>query len=126
MTQDDATQRVMAWVRRYEQAWRSNDVGAVSGLFTPDARYRRSPYEAPEVGHDAIGAMWSEDVGQAFDVSAEPVAVQGRTAVVRLQVDYRTPPQQYRDLWLLHFAADGRVEDFEEWAYWPGAPYTAS
>jgi hypothetical protein len=25
----------------------------------------------------------------------------------------------------MHFAADGRVDDFEEWAYWPDKPYTA-
>jgi hypothetical protein len=24
------------------------------------------------------------------------------------------------------FTDDGRVRDFEEWAYWPGKPYTAS
>ena len=32
--------------------------------------------------------------------------------------------QEYRDLWVLRFAADGRVEHFEEWAYWPDKPYT--
>jgi hypothetical protein len=47
--------------------------------------------------------------------------------VVRLLVRYETPEvQEYRDLWLLRFAADGRVEDFEEWAYFPGQPYTAA
>jgi hypothetical protein len=60
-------------------------------------------------------------------VRAEPVAVQGATAVVRLLVRYETPDEQeYTDLWLLRFAADGRVEDFEEWAYFPGQPYTAA
>ena len=24
-------------------------------------------------------------------------------------------------MWLLRFAPDGSVADFEEWAYWPGA-----
>ena len=32
--------------------------------------------------------------------------------------------QEYRDLWVLRFAEDGRVEHFEEWAYWPDKPYT--
>jgi hypothetical protein len=32
--------------------------------------------------------------------------------------------QEYRDLWLLSFADDGRVEHFKEWAYWPDKPYT--
>ena len=26
----------------------------------------------------------------------------------------------------MRFAADGRVENFEEWAYWPGKPYSAN
>ena len=32
--------------------------------------------------------------------------------------------QEYRDVWILRFAPDGRVDDFEEWAYWPDKPYT--
>jgi ketosteroid isomerase-like protein len=117
---------VMGWVAGYERAWRGGDVGAVAGLFTEDAAYRRSPYEEAEVGHAAIRALWLEDEGETFTVRAEPVAVEGRSAVVRLEVRYGPPTQQeYRDLWVLRFAADGRVEDFEEWAYWPGQPYTA-
>lgn len=58
---------------------------------------------------------------------SEPVAVDGASAVVRLLVRYETPGrQEYRDLWLLRLAADGRVEDFEERAYFPGQPYTAA
>ncbi len=56
----------------------------------------------------------------------EVVAVDGPTAVARVLVRYLAPKEQeYTDLWLLRFAADGRVEDFEEWAYWPGKPYSA-
>jgi ketosteroid isomerase-like protein len=118
---------VMYWVAGYERAWRDGDADAVAGLFTEQARYRRSPYERAEVGHAAIRAFWLEDDGTTFTVRAEPVAVEGHAAVVRLEVRYGDPaPQEYRDLWVLRFAADGRVEDFEEWAYWPGQPYTAN
>jgi hypothetical protein len=117
---------VMRWVAAYERAWRDGDRAAVTRLFTEDAHYRPSPYEEPEVGHAAIQAFWLEDEGVTFTVSAEPVAVEDRTAVVRLEVHYLQPRrQEYRDLWVLRFAADGRVEDFEEWAYWPGRSYTA-
>jgi ketosteroid isomerase-like protein len=117
---------VMQWVAGYERAWRDGDLDAVAELFTEDARYRPSPYEEAEVGHAAIRAFWLEDEGQTFTVRSEPVAVQGRDAVVRLEVHYGEPVRQdYRDLWVLHFATDGRVEDFEEWAYWPGQPYSA-
>ena len=117
---------VMRWVAEYERSWREGDVGAVDTLFTPDAHYRPSPYEPAEVGHEAIRAFWLDDEAEVFTVKAEPVAVEGRDAVVRVEVRYGEPlRQEYRDLWVLRFAADGRVEDFEEWAYWPGSSYSA-
>ncbi len=116
----------MRWVGGYERAWRDGDLAAVAELFTEDARYRPSPYEESEVGHEAIRAFWLDDAGQVFTVRAEPVAVEGRDAVVRLWVRYGEPVrQEYQDLWVLRFAEDGRVEDFEEWAYWPGRAYSA-
>jgi hypothetical protein len=116
----------MRWVAEYERVWRDGDLAGVTGLFTDDARYRRSPYAEPAVGHAAIQAFWREDEGRTFAVDAVPVAVEGRDAVVRLEVRYGDPSsQEYRDLWVLRFGPDGRVEDFEEWAYWPGKPYAA-
>lgn len=114
----------MAWVRAYEEGWRSMDVGAVDRLFTPDVTYRRSPYE-PAIGLAELRTFWTSD-DEPFTMTAEPVAVDGISAVVRVEVRYGDPVrQEYRDLWLLRFADDGRVDDFEEWAYWPGRGYTA-
>ena len=117
---------VMRWVAAYERAWRDEDADAVGDLFTEAANYRRSPVEPPEIGLEAIRAFWLEDEGEPFSMSAEPVAVEGNDAVVRVEVRYGEPVrQEYVDLWVLRFAADGRVEDFEEWAYWPGRTYAA-
>jgi len=117
---------VMRWVAGYERAWRERDVDAVAALFTERAAYRPSPYESSEVGHEAIKALWPDDEGVAFTMTADVVAVEGDIAVVRVDVSYTAPrPQEYRDLWLLRFADDGRVADFEEWAYWPGRGYSA-
>ena len=118
---------VMRWVSEYERAWRDGDASAVPRMFTEDARYRRSPYEEPLVGHSEIQGFWTDDEGRTFSMTAEPVAVEGRDAVVRAEVQYLEPvPPEYRDLWVLRFGPDGRVEDFEEWAYWPGKPYAAA
>jgi ketosteroid isomerase-like protein len=117
---------VMRWVADYERAWRDGDVDAVTDLFTDDVRYLVSPYADARVGFDEVRAFWADDVGRRFTVTAEPVAVEGRDAVVRLEVRYLDPrEQEYRDIWLLRFADDGRVEHFEEWAFWPDKPYTA-
>ncbi len=119
--------QVMAWVDGYIEAWRAEDVSGVERLFTEDAAYRASPYEPPAIGHDAIKAFWLDDSGESFTTNAEPIAVEGHAAVVRVEVRYGDPvSQEYRDLWVLEFAPDGRVRDFEEWAYWPGKPYSAS
>ena len=45
-------------------------------------------------------------------------------AVVRAEVCYGDPPtQEYRDLWVIRFAGDGRCTWFEEWPYWPEKPH---
>ncbi len=122
MTRDE----VMLWVEAYESAWRAEDRAAVERLFTPTARYLRSPYAEPLDGHAAIQRFWvdEDEDGRVFTMSAVPVAVEGTDAVIRVHVDYGDPVhQEYRDLWVLGFADDGRVEHFEEWAYWPERPY---
>jgi SnoaL-like domain len=113
---------VEAWIEGYERAWRTAGTGPLAELFTEDASYRMSPYEEPVVGLAAIGALWErERVGpeEGFEMSHEIVAVDGGTAVVRLEVRYEAGAE-YRDLWLIRFAADGRCREFEEWPYWPG------
>lgn len=118
---------VEAWIEGYERAWRTAGAGPLAELFTEDASYRMSPYEEPVVGLAAIGVLWErERVGpeEGFEMSHEIVAVDGGTAVVRLEVIYEAGAE-YRDLWLVRFAADGRCREFEEWPYWPGQPLSA-
>jgi hypothetical protein len=73
--------------------------------------------------------MWDDDregPDEVFTLSTEIVAVEGDTAVVRAEVRYGEPiHQEYRDLWLIRFDADGRCAWFEEWPYWPGLAYSA-
>ena len=117
---------VARWVADYERAWRHEDVDAVADLFATDAAYRVSPYEPSARGHDAIKALWLEDAGRTFSMNASVIAVEGLEAVVRVDVVYETPEvEEYKDVWILRFDSDGRVADYEEWAYWPGKPYAA-
>ena len=119
--------QVMAWVQGYIDGWRNEDKSAVKRLFTEDVRYRTGPYEESLVGHPPLEEFWLDDAGRTFTAKPELVAVDGQQAVVFVEVAYGDPvEQEYRDLWLLRFADDGRVDDYEEWAYWPGKPYTAA
>jgi hypothetical protein len=62
-----------------------------------------------------------------FRMTSEVVAIDGDTAVVRVEVHYGDPVhQEYRDLWIVCFAEDGRCRSFEEWPFWPRQPTATS
>ena len=121
---------VSRWLAAYEAAWRAAGTEAVGLLFTEDATYLQSPYERPVIGLAAIRAMWEserEGPDEIFTLATDILAVDGPTAVVRAEVRYGQPlRQEYRDLWVIRLAEDGRCRWFEEWPYWPGRGYTAA
>jgi ketosteroid isomerase-like protein len=126
MTDRSAVRR---WLAGYEAAWRAPGTESLAGLFASDATYLQSPYEQPVAGLDAIGRMWvdeREGPGEVFTLATDILAVDGPVAVVRAEVCYGDPPrQEYRDLWIIRLADDGRCTWFEEWPYWPGRPHAA-
>ena len=63
---------------------------------------------------------------EVFTLATDILAVDGPTAVVRADVCYGDPPgHEYRDLWVIRFAGDGRCTWFEERPYWPERPHSA-
>jgi hypothetical protein len=118
------------WVAAYEKLWRTPGVERLGELFTEGARYQPSPYENPIAGLAAIARMWEAEragADETFAMKAIVVAKEGETAVVRVEVAYGSPiEQEYRDLWIIRFAPDGRCQSFEEWPFWPGKGRTAS
>jgi ketosteroid isomerase-like protein len=125
------TDRVMVgrWLAAYEAAWRAPGTEGLAGIFTDDATYRQSPYEEPVVGLDAIRRMWDAErdgPDEVFSIATDILAVDGPTAVVRVEVRYGEPlRQEYRDLWIMNLDGDGRCSSFEEWPFWPGQPLMA-
>ena len=121
--------QVEDWVARYERAWRTPGTEPLRELFAEDAKYRTAPYREPYAGLDRIGEMWEaerEGADEVFTMTSEIVAVDGDTAVVRVEVKYDDPvDREYRDLWLIRFGEDGRAVAFEEWPFWPGQPLSA-
>ena len=114
--------QVTAWVDRYERAWRAPGTDGLADLFTENAGYSQGPYLEPVRGLPAIAAMWEAErdgPDEAFTMDSEIVAVDGDTAVVRAEVRYGAPAREYRDLWIMRFADDGRCRHYEEWPYAP-------
>ena len=121
MTVDRAA--VERWVVAYERAWRTAGTDMLAQLFTEDATYLTSPWADAKAGLDALARLWDrerEGPDEVFTMASEVVAVEGDTAVVRLEVAYGQPAtQRWRDLWVLSFAPDGRCAAFEEWPFAP-------
>ena len=129
MGEDLSREQVVEWLSGYQRAWRSAGTEQLSALFTPGATYRAAPYEETYEGLEAIGELWEaerEGPDETFTMASEIVAIDGDTAVARVEVSYGEPkPHEYRDLWVIRFAEDGRCRAFEEWPFWPGQPLSA-
>lgn len=114
------------WIENYERLWRSTGTAGLATLFTDDAGYQHSPYEEPIVGLPRIAADWEQEreaPDEVFTMTASIVAVEGDTGVAKVLVRYGEPlRQEYQDVWLVRFAADGRCSWFEEWPFWPEQP----
>ncbi|MDQ2874952.1 MAG: nuclear transport factor 2 family protein [Actinomycetota bacterium] len=120
-------EHVARWVAAYESAWRAAGTEGLAGIFTAAATYRQGPYDEPVSELPAIGRMWEAErdgPGEVFQLTSEIVAVENDTAVVRAEVRYGDPAaQEWRDLWIIRFAPDGRCIDFEEWPIAPRAAH---
>jgi ketosteroid isomerase-like protein len=113
---------VEQWVAGYERAWRSPGTEQLAELFTPDVSYLPSPWGQAVEGLDALAAFWDgerDSPDESFTMTSEVVAVEGDMAVVRVAVDYVESASRWRDLWVIHFAEDGRCRVFEEWPFAP-------
>jgi len=117
---------VARWIAAYESAWRSPGTHGLAGLFTHDASYLQAPYRSPVVGLTDIARMWEAErqgPNETFRMSSELLAVDGDTAVARVEVWYGDPvTEEFRDLWVMRFDREGRCRSFEEWPFWPESP----
>ncbi|TDB70393.1 nuclear transport factor 2 family protein [Micromonospora sp. KC723] len=121
--------QVAGWIAAYERAWRTPGTAALAAIFTDGVSYRQGPYRPPVIGLPALSRMWEDEregSDEVFRMTSEIVAVEGDTAVARVEVRYGNPvDQEYRDLWIMRFAEDGRCASFEEWPFWPAQPIAA-
>jgi ketosteroid isomerase-like protein len=55
-----ARDRLSLWFDRFGRAWETRDAEQAAALFSEDASYRESPFDAPLSGRAALRAYWSE------------------------------------------------------------------
>ena len=84
----------MRWIEAYERAWRSPGTDQLAMVFAPEVTYRTSPWDEPVKGLDDLARLWEHERAghdEGFVMHSDVVAVEGRTAVVRVSVDYEDP-----------------------------------
>ena len=115
------TEAVAAWLDGYSQAWGTYDREQIGALFSTDAVYFTDPFSEPVRGREAIVADWLEERDEAgtYEGSYRPVLVAGDEAVARGYSRYYdtngTVRDEFDNLFLLRFDADGRCAEYREW-----------
>ena len=104
------------WVRRYVDAWESNDAEEIGSLFTDQARYYTAPYRQPWTGRDGIVEGWLDrkDEQGEWRFSFEVLGVDGDLGFVKGVTTY--DDGDYSNLWVIRLGDDGRAAEFVE--YW--------
>ncbi|MFI5274809.1 MAG: YybH family protein [Ktedonobacterales bacterium] len=114
---------VAAWLDAYSHAWETYDPDEIGALFSADADYFDSPYDAPVHGREAIVARWlnvRRDPPGTYRGRYEPVVVEGDQAVANGRSQYFLPDgvtlrTEFDNLFLLRFDASGQCSEFHEW-----------
>jgi ketosteroid isomerase-like protein len=103
------------WVRRYIDAWESNDPEQIGDLFTDDARYFTAPHRQPWSGREAIVQGWlgRKDEQGEWRFSWEFLAMDGDLGFVTGMTTY--DDGDFSNLWVIRMGNDTRASEFTEW-----------
>jgi ketosteroid isomerase-like protein len=104
------------WVRRYVDAWESNDPEEIGALFADDALYYTAPYRQPWSGRDGIVEEWLDrkDEPGEWRFSWEVLGVDGDLGFIKGVTTY-ADGDDYSNLWVIRLSDDGRASEFTEW-----------
>ena len=108
---------VSEWLDKYRIAWASNEPDDIRALFTEDGTYAGSPFDGePWTGHDGIVAGWIDNKDEPGDYTFEgrPLVYADGVGVIQGLTTY-ADGRVYANLWVIHFAEDGRAKSFVEW-----------
>jgi hypothetical protein len=109
------------WISHYEKVWRTPGTDRLGELFADEVSYLASPWEQPMQGLADLATFWElqrDGADEEFEMTSEVVAVDGDVGVARIEVRYGNG-DCWRDIWIVHFDAEGRCVHFEEWPIAP-------
>ena len=110
-----------SWLRGYKRAWESRDPEAAAQLFTTDAQYFWTPFDAPQKGRAEIAAAWRGAVEHQQDVTFEYRIITTSDATgtahwhTRLTSVPDGKPVELDGILSAEFRGSGQCRTFREW-----------
>jgi hypothetical protein len=120
---------VDAWLARYIAAWKSYDPAQIAALFADDCQHRYTPFDAPQIGKQAIVDSWlaNRDAPDTYDARYETLMIDGDRAVTHGRTWYFAAGKaagtaagtaaEFANIWVLRFNARGECCEFTEWYF---------
>jgi hypothetical protein len=110
-----------SWLARYKQAWEQRDPAQAAALFTENAPYRETPFDAPKAGRPGIRDYWATVTADQrnVDFKSAVVAVNGQTGVARWSASLTSAASGARveldGVFVLTFDGNGLCSELREW-----------
>lgn len=112
---------VEGWLQRYGNAWMSRNPEGVGELFSADASYYETPFDAPFRGREGIREYWEGVPRGQADITfhARVLAVLGTTAIAKWDAEFTRVPSGQRieldGMFVLVFNDRGECMELREW-----------
>ena len=109
------------WLDAYKRAWEDRDPEAAADLFTVDANYHETPFEAPAKGREGILDYWSDATRYQGEIefSYEVLATTEDAGIAHWHCRFtRLTSESAAELdgiFLVKLDADGKSTEFREW-----------
>lgn len=110
-----------SWLDAYKRVWEDRDPEAAADLFTADAAYHETPFEAPARGRDGIRDYWSDATRYqaGIEFSYEVLATTGSAGIAHWHCQFTRPTAdstvELDGIFVVELDADGKCTEFREW-----------
>ena len=112
---------LQSWLDAYGDAWESRDPDAAANLFSEDATYRVTPYEAAHQGPAGIREYWATvtEAQRNVQFQYEPLSASGSTGIAHWSAQFDVEPEggsiTLDGIFVLEFDESGKCRQLREW-----------
>jgi nuclear transport factor 2 (NTF2) superfamily protein len=114
-------EKLQTWLGGYGTAWETRSAKKAGKLFSADATYRETPYDAPFAGRKAIQDYWSGVTKDQKDIkfTSEALSASGNTGIAHWHAEFVQLSNGAKvtldGIFVMEFAEDGLCKTFQEW-----------